>query len=41
LRFAFNVATHGAARRRVLKMRRVFRNYQQHLSAVAIVAVKG
>jgi SAM-dependent methyltransferase len=40
LRFAFNVATHSAARRRVLKMRRVFRNYQGHLSAVAIVAVK-
>jgi hypothetical protein len=40
LRFAFNVATHSAARRRVLKMRRVFRTYQQHLSAVAIVAVK-
>jgi SAM-dependent methyltransferase len=40
LRFALNVATHPAARRRVRAMRRVFRDYRQHLSAVAIVAVK-
>lgn len=40
LRFAFNVATHGAARRRVLKMRGVFRRYAEHLAAVALVAVK-
>ena len=40
LRFAWNVATHGAARRRVLRMRRVFRKYQAHLAAVAIVSRK-
>jgi SAM-dependent methyltransferase len=40
LRFAWNVATHSAARRRVLKMRRVFRKYHQYLAAIAIVARK-
>jgi hypothetical protein len=40
LRFAWNVATHGAARRRVLRMRRVFGKYRQHLAAVAIVCRK-
>jgi hypothetical protein len=40
IRFIWNVATHGQARRRVLAMRRVFRKYSQHLSAIAIVAVK-
>jgi hypothetical protein len=40
LRFAWNVATHGAARRRVLRMRRIFRKYCQHLAAVAIVSRK-
>ncbi len=40
LRFAWNVATHSAARRRVLKMRSVFRKYNQHLAAIAIVARK-
>lgn len=40
LRFAWNVATHSAARRRVLTMRRVFRKYSAHLAAIAIVAVK-
>jgi SAM-dependent methyltransferase len=39
-RFAWNVATHAAARRRVLTMRRVFRKYSQHLAAIALVAVK-
>jgi hypothetical protein len=40
LRFAWNVATHSAARKRVLRMRRIFRKYQDHLAAVAIVARK-
>ena len=40
LRFALNVATHKAARQRVLRMRRVFRKYRAHLAAVAIVSRK-
>ncbi len=40
LRFAWNVATHAAARRRVLTMRRVFRKYSRHLAAIALVATK-
>lgn len=40
LRFAWNVATHAAARRRVLTMRRVFRKYGRHLAAIALVASK-
>jgi len=39
-RFAWNVATHATARRRVLTMRRVFRKYSQHLAAIALVARK-
>jgi SAM-dependent methyltransferase len=41
LKFAWNVATHSAARRRVIKMRRVFRKYGEHLSAICLVATKG
>jgi hypothetical protein len=40
IRFAWNVATHAAARRRVLTMRRVFRKYNRHLAAVVLVAAK-
>jgi hypothetical protein len=40
LRFAWNVATHTAARRRVLTMRRVFRKYDRHLAAIVLVATK-
>lgn len=40
IRFLFNVAHNATARRRVLKMRHVFRKYREHLAAVAIVAVK-
>jgi hypothetical protein len=40
IRFAWNVATHSAARKRVLNMRRVFRKYGQNLAAIAIVAEK-
>ncbi|HVT29063.1 MAG TPA: methyltransferase domain-containing protein [Lacipirellulaceae bacterium] len=40
IRFAWNVAWHTAARRRVLAMRRIFRKYARHLAAVALVAEK-
>ena len=40
VRFGWNVATHASARRRVLKMRSVFRRYNQHLAAIGIVARK-
>jgi hypothetical protein len=40
MRFAWNVATHPAARRRVLTMRRVFRKYGRHLAAIALIATK-
>jgi SAM-dependent methyltransferase len=40
MRFAWNVATHPTARRRVLRMRNVFRKYNQYLAAIAIVAKK-
>lgn len=40
IRFFANVATHPAARRRVLTMRRVFRKYRDHLGAIALVAEK-
>ena len=40
VRFAWNVASHAAARKRVLTMRRVFRKYSQHLAAIALIATK-
>lgn len=40
VRFAWKVATHAAARKRVLTMRRVFRKYSQHLAAIALIATK-
>jgi SAM-dependent methyltransferase len=40
LKFIWNVATHGQARQRVLRMRRVFRKYREHLAAIALVAEK-
>jgi SAM-dependent methyltransferase len=40
MRFAWNVATHAPARRRVLTMRRVFRKYNRHLAAIALLAEK-
>jgi hypothetical protein len=40
VRFAWNVATHAAARKRILAMRRAFRKYSQHLAAIALVAEK-
>jgi SAM-dependent methyltransferase len=40
LRFAWNVATHAEARKRVLRMRRTFRKFRDHLAAVVIVAKK-
>jgi SAM-dependent methyltransferase len=38
VRFAWNVAWHPQARRRVRAMRRVFRKYRHHLAAIALVA---
>lgn len=40
LRFVFNVARTPAARKRVLAMRRVFRKYGKHLTAIALIAEK-
>jgi methyltransferase family protein len=40
LRFLWNVATHFEARQRVQRMRQIFRKYQRHLAAVAIVGMK-
>jgi hypothetical protein len=40
LRFTWNVATHGIARKRVLRMRRTFRKFRNHLAAVVIVGQK-
>lgn len=40
LKFVINVLRNPDARRRVLSMRRVFRTHEEHLSAVAFVAVK-
>jgi SAM-dependent methyltransferase len=40
IRFMWNVARHAPARRRVFKMRRIFRKYHDHLAAIALVAVK-
>jgi len=41
LRLAKNLLLDGAARRRVLAMRRVFEHYRKNLSAIYIVAQKG
>lgn len=40
LRFLFKVATTPAARRRILKMRSVFRQYASNLGAITLIAVK-
>jgi len=39
-RFVFNVIRHREARSRVRELRRLFRDYRDHVSAVALVAVK-
>ncbi|HEY3395930.1 MAG TPA: class I SAM-dependent methyltransferase [Lacipirellulaceae bacterium] len=39
-RFLWNVATHADARKRVLRMRRIFRKYRSNLAAVAFVSHK-
>lgn len=41
VRFVWNLATHPAARRRVMRMRSVFRKYGRHLAAIALVGEKG
>ena len=40
LKIVFNILTNPSARKRILAMRRVFRTYQNHLNAVAIIAEK-
>lgn len=40
LKIVFNILTHPHARKRILAMRKVFRQYQEHLNAVSIVARK-
>jgi SAM-dependent methyltransferase len=40
IRFLFNALRDGVARKRVLEMRRIFRQYQEHLGAISIVAIK-
>lgn len=40
LKIVFNMITHPQARKRILAMRKVFRNHQKHLNAVSIVAEK-
>jgi hypothetical protein len=40
LRFASNVLRHPAARARVRAMRRLFRRYDGHLRAIALIAVR-
>lgn len=40
LKIAFNVLTHPHERKRLLKMRKTFRKNQDHLNAIAIVAIK-
>jgi hypothetical protein len=40
IRFALNVLRDGEARRRVFEMRRTFRRNREHISAVAVLAIK-
>ena len=40
MRFAWNLAWNSAARRRVLAMRKIFRDYRDYLMAVELVCVK-
>lgn len=40
MRIAFNVARKPRARDRVIRMRSLFRRYEDHLAAIALVAVK-
>lgn len=39
-RFVFHVMRHSVARRRVLNMRKVFKQYERNLAAILLVAVK-
>ena len=40
IKIIFNILTHPAERKRILTVRKLFRKYQGHLNAVAIVAQK-
>ncbi|NOX36548.1 MAG: methyltransferase domain-containing protein [Calditrichaeota bacterium] len=39
-RFVFNVVRHSIARKRILNMRKVFKQYERYLAAILLVAVK-
>lgn len=40
LRIGYNVLTHPEAKKRILGMRKAFKKYEQHISAISIVAQK-
>lgn len=40
LKIGFNIATHPAAKKRILKMRKIFKKYEEQLVAFAIIAEK-
>lgn len=40
LKIGFNVMTHPAARQRIMSIRRVFRKYEKHIHAIAIICEK-
>lgn len=40
LRIGYNVLTHPKAKKRILAMRKAFKKYEQHISAITIVAKK-
>lgn len=40
IKIGYNILTNPTAKKRILEMRRVFRKYQQHLNAIAIIAEK-
>lgn len=40
LKIAFNILTHPAARKKILQMRKVFRDNKEYLNAVSIIAQK-
>jgi len=39
-KIGWNILTHPKARKRILEMRKVFKQYQNHMNAIAIVAEK-
>ena len=39
-KISWNILTHPKARKRILEMRKVFKQYQNHMNAIAIIAEK-